>query len=249
MGKLLILAVYAVYAAFWIRVCTHLLVWWRAARRSSGPAPFAAPSRVKACALTAVDVLFFGRLLMGNPALWIGEWVFHASFLLVLVRHLRFFLNPVPAWVWSLQTPGLIAGFILPLSLLYVLIIRLLTKQEKYASPANVFLLGLVLVISSIGILMHALFTPDLVDVKLFIYGIMRFAPAAVPGSLLFVLHFSLVLVLVSLLPSHIFTAPLIMLEARKREQALHLVMHDFDQPRKGSGQGSMRTRACERQF
>ena len=167
---------------------------------------------------------------MVNPALWIGEWVFHASFLLVLARHLRFFLNPIPLWVWFLQTPGLLAGYVLPLSLLYILIIRLLTKQEKYASPANMVLLGLVLIISMIGVLMHALFTPDLVDVKLFIFGIMSFAPAVVPGSVLFLLHFSLVLILVSVLPSHIFTAPIIMLEARKREQALHLVMHDSDQ-------------------
>ncbi len=227
MGKLLILTAYAVYAAFWIRLCAHILVWWRAVRQSTGPASSVAPVRGKACALAAGDVLFFGRLFMVNPALWLGEWVFHASFLLVLARHLRFFLNPVPAWVWFLQTPGLLAGYILPLSLLYILVIRLLTKQEKYASPANMLLLGLVLGISTIGVLMHALFKPDLVDVKLFIFGIMSFSPAVVPGSVLFLVHFSLVLVLVSLLPSHIFTAPIIMLEARKREQALHLVMHE----------------------
>jgi nitrate reductase gamma subunit len=182
---------------------------------------------VKAWSLAAVDVLFFGRLLMVNPALWIGEWVFHASFLLVLARHLRFFLNPVPAVVWYVQAPGLIAGYLLPLSLLYILIVRLFTKHEKYASPANVFLLGLVLVLSSLGVLMHALFTPDLVEVKLFVLGIVSFAPTAVPGSVLFVLHFCLFLALVLFLPSHIFTAPLIMLEARKQEQALHLVIHE----------------------
>jgi nitrate reductase gamma subunit len=227
MGKLLILAAYAVYAAFWIRLCAHILVWWRAVRQSTGSVASGAPSRGKAYALAAGDVLFFGRLLMVNPALWLGEWVFHASFLLVLARHLRFFLNPVPLWVWFFQTPGLIAGYILPLALLYILGIRLLSKQEKYASPANMFLLGLVLGISAIGVLMHSLFKPDLVDVKMFIFGIMSFAPAVVPGSVLFLAHFSLVLVLVSFLPSHIFSAPIIMLEARKREQSLHLVIHE----------------------
>ncbi len=227
MGKLLTLAAYAVYAAFWIRLCMHILVWWRVAGRRTEPSPFGMSARMKAWAFTAGDVLFFGRLLMVNPALWLGEWVFHASFLLVVLRHLRFFLNPVPALVWYAQTPGLIAGYLLPLSLLYILIIRLFTKQEKYASPANLFLLGLVFVISSIGVLMHALFTPDLVGVKLFVYGMVSFAPATVPGSLLFLLHFSLFLVLVLLLPTHIFTAPLIMLEARKREQSLHLVIHE----------------------
>ena len=33
MGKVLILAAYAVYAAFWIRFLLHALVWWRAAGR------------------------------------------------------------------------------------------------------------------------------------------------------------------------------------------------------------------------
>jgi len=227
MGKLLILAVYATYAAFWIRFYAHILVWRRAVRQNPQPASAGAPLGGKACALAVRDVLFFRRLIMVNPALWVGEWVFHASFPLVLARHLRFFLNPIPPLVWYLQTPGLIAGYLLPLSLLYILIIRLCTKHEKYASPANVFLLCLVLVISAIGLLMQAQFKPDLVDAKLFIYGIMSFAPAAVPGSVLFMIHFLLVLVLVSFLPTHIVTGPIIMLEARKREQALQLVIHE----------------------
>lgn len=227
MGKILIIAAYAVYAAFWIRFFMHALVWWRAARRL---APHAAPaprSRMKVWLLTAFDVLFLGRVFRVNPALWLGEWVFHAGFLLVLLRHLRYFLNPVPDWVWWIQTPGIIAGYSLPLSLLYILVIRLCMRSEKYASPANMFLLGLVLVISSIGVLMHAFFKPNLVDVKLFIFGVMSFSPSAAPDSMLFSVHFILVLVLILLLPTHIFTAPFVMMEARKREQALHRVMHE----------------------
>jgi len=227
MGKLLIIAAYVVYAAFWIRFCAHILVWWRAVRQTPEPAFAGIAWRGKACALGVGDVLFFVRLLMVNPALWIGEWLFHLSFLLVVGRHLRFFLNPIPAWVWFFQTPGMIAGYILPVTLIYILIIRLLSKHEKYSSPANTLFLCLVLVISTIGVLMHALFKPDIVDVKLFILGIMSFSPAAVPGSMLFMLHFCLILVLIPILPSHIFTAPIIMLEARKRDLALHLVIHE----------------------
>jgi nitrate reductase gamma subunit len=225
MEKLLIVAVYAVYAAFWLRFLGHALVWWNATQRFIEPV--APRARAKACALTATDVVFFNRLFWVNPGLWFGEWVFHATLTLVFLRHLRFVLDPVPACVWWVQTPGLIAGYLLPVSLGYILIIRLLTNQEKYVAPGNVFLLGLVLVISCIGLLMQALFKPDIVGVKLFILGLTRFSPAAVPDSFLFILHFSLVLVLVPFLPTHIFTAPLVMMEARKREQALHLVIHD----------------------
>ena len=225
MGKILIVAAYAAYAVFWMRFLLHGLVWWKAMKRlSTEPTPEAT---VKLWALTASDVLLFAKLLMVNPALWVGEWVFHATFLLVLMRHLRFFLNPIPAWVWWMQTPGTIAGYVLPPALVYILFIRLFTKREKYASPANMFLLFLVLAISSLGILMHALYKPDLVDVKLFAWGIVTLKPAAAPHSWLFLLHFILVLVLIPFLPTHIFTAPLVMMEARKREKMLRLVMHE----------------------
>lgn len=233
MGRLLIPAAYAVYAAFWIRFLMHGLVWWRATRNVLPSGPARPGPLVKAAGLTLLDMLFLGRLFMVNPSLWLGEWVFHASFLLVLLRHLRFFLNPVPGWVWALQTPGLIAGYILPFSLIFILIIRLFTKREKYASPRNMVLLGLVLALSSVGLLMQTLFKPDLVDAKLFIYGLMTCAPAAPPHSTLFFIHFSLFLLVVLLLPSHLVTAPLVMYEARKREGLLHGVMHDEEKSRR----------------
>lgn len=227
LSMILIGVAYLVYAAFWVRFVMHGLVWWRAVRRSELQ-PVPSRRAWKACLFTAGDVVFFARLLMVNPALWIGEWLFHLTFLLVIMRHMRYFLNPVPSWVWWAQTPGVIAGYMLPLALLYILIMRLVFKKEKYASSANVFLLGLVLVISSIGAIMHAGLKPDLVDVKLFVFGIMTFSPVAAPGSLLFLAHFILVLVLIPLLPTHIFTAPLVMFEARRRDLALHGMMHEF---------------------
>lgn len=227
MGKILIAAAYAAYAAFWLRFLAHFLVWWRTVRRFEGPRAPAKRLSMKACALAAVDVVFLGRLLKVNAALWTGEWTFHTAFLLVVLRHLRFFLDPVPAWVWWVQTPGLIAGYFLPFSLAYIVAVRLFAKREKYSSAANMFLLGLVLVISSIGVLMYTCFKPNLVDVKLFVLGVLCFKPAALPESLLFTLHFGLVLVLIPFLPTHIFTAPLVMMEARKREEALRMVMHE----------------------
>lgn len=224
---MLVGAAYAVYAAFWIRLLMHMLVWWRAARRpSAAPSP-PLQTGVKACALTGLDIVFLGRVFVVNPALWVGEWLFHASLVLVLARHLRYFLDPVPGWVWSLQTPGLIAGYFLPVPLVYILVIRLLTRREKYASQANMLLLGIVLAVSVIGLLMHSLFKPDLVAAKLFILGILRVEPQPAPESLLFQAHFVLVLAMVLMLPSHVFTAPLVMLDARKREQALHGMLHD----------------------
>ena len=227
MGTILIVAAYGVYAAFWIRLFMHALLWWKAVSRPAMIAGQAPTSSVKAWAFSARDVVLFWRLLKVNPALWLGEWVFHVSFLFVALRHLRFIFNPVPEWVWWFQVPGLIAGYVLPLSLVYILIVRLFSVREKYSSPANMVLLVLLFVISLLGLLMITWFRTDVVMAKLFIQGILSISPAAAPDSILFLLHFSLVLLLVPLLPTHILTAPLVMFEAKKRELALPLVMHE----------------------
>jgi nitrate reductase gamma subunit len=224
---ILITAAYSVYAAFWIRFIMHALIWWRAVARPVAIAGLAPPSSIKAWALSLRDVVLFWRLLKVNPALWFGEWVFHVSFLVVALWHLRYFFISVPEWVWWLQIPGLIAGYVLPLSLIYILIVRRFAAQEKYSSPANMVLLALLLAISSLGLLLATLYRTDVVMVKLFIQGILSFSPAAVPGSILFLLHFSLVLVLIPLLPTHILSAPLVMLEAEKRDLALPRVLHE----------------------
>jgi nitrate reductase gamma subunit len=205
----------------------HALVWWRAVVRPAATAGLVPPSSVKVWALSVRDVVLFWRLLKVNPALWFGEWVFHVSFLIVALRHLRYFFPIVPEWVWWFQTPGLIAGYVLPLSLIYILLVRRFSEQEKYSSFANMAVLALLLVISSLGLLMATLFRTNMVMVKTFIQGILCFSSAAVPDDILFLLHFSLVLVLIPLLPTHILTAPLVMLEAEKRELALPRVMHE----------------------
>lgn len=227
MGTIVIIAAYGVYAAFWIRFFLHTLAWWRG--RTEDPVVFLPrrPSTITTWVLTVRDVVLFWRLLKVNPTLWFGEYVFHAAFLLVTLRHLRYFMDPVPAWVWCLQLPGLIAGYVLPVSLLYILTVRSCSEREKYSSPANVFLLALLLAVSGTGVLMHALFKPDLVGVKLFSLGILSFTPAQLPGGALFPMHVLLVLVVVALLPTHVVTAPLVMLEARRRDLGLPQVMHE----------------------
>lgn len=227
MGMLLIIAAYCVYAAFWIRLFLHTLVWWRSRTEDPVASLPRRPSTFMTWTLTVRDVVLLWRLLKVNPALWLGEYVFHATFLLVLLRHLRYFLDPVPAWIWGLQLPGLIAGYVLPVSLVYILAVRTFSEREKYSSQANMLLLLLLLVISVSGVLMHAFFKLDLVGVKLFTLGMLSFTPEPLPGGILLPVHLILVLVVVALVPTHIVTAPLVMLEARRRDLGLQQVMHE----------------------
>ena len=47
-----------------------------------------------------------GRLILGeSAALWLCSLAFHWALLLILLRHLRLFLEPVPAFVNALRSP------------------------------------------------------------------------------------------------------------------------------------------------
>ncbi len=149
------------------------------------------------------------------------------SVVLVIMRHLRYFINPIPRWLWALQTPGIIAGCILPLSLLYIFINKLTAEKRHYVSSYNFFLLCLLLLLSASGLLMLWAFPTDIVAVKIFMLGIFTFMPATAPDSLLFVSHFSIFLLFLAFLPSHVFAAPLVIIEARLRAKEQQEVLHE----------------------
>ncbi|HAM50971.1 MAG TPA: hypothetical protein DCP92_09895 [Nitrospiraceae bacterium] len=182
---------------------------------------------LKTLVMAGCDILFFRRLLIVNELLWIGEWSFHVSFVLVILRHLRYFLSPVPQWVWAVQTPGIIAGYVLPLALVYVVIVKFLIEKKKYVSSYNFLLVVLLLALSVSGLLMKTIYHPDIVSVKTFVMGIVTFGFAVVPGSVFFVFHFIAVLALIVNLPTHVFAAPLTLISARQREGNFNQVIHE----------------------
>jgi nitrate reductase gamma subunit len=225
MDFLLVIAIYVVYGAFILRVLLHALQWLRA---TAGP-PIALPGEsmgANTCCRVAADLFFFTRLLRSNGTLWVLEWFFHVSLLLELLRHLRYVLNPVPSWVWTLQPLGLVAGYILPAVTGMILFIRLATRHELYSSPLNLRLLGALFIVSITGVLMHAVWKPDLIGIKEFCMGVATFAPAPWPGGLLSTIHLLVVLAVIPFLPTHIFSAPVTIAEAARREEALREVLH-----------------------
>ena len=68
----------------------------------------------------AADVAFFPNLFHADKALWLGAWVFHVFLALILFRHLRYFLYPVPGIIVDWQTISVTAGFLFPLPVLYL---------------------------------------------------------------------------------------------------------------------------------
>lgn len=224
MGILLALCMYIIYAALMGRIAWRILTIWEGFKHSDG-VPSSTNDSASALKASA-DIFLLSRLFRMSPLLWIGEWLFHLSFVLVILRHLRYVLEPVPGWVKALQPLGIWAGYVLPFSLAYILIVKTAVEKKKYTSSSNIFLLGILFLISVTGLLMKTLLHPDIAGIKHFTIGIFSFSPGILPASPPFVLHFVTALLFLTYLPAHIFAAPLSILDAQKRKDGLHFLMH-----------------------
>lgn len=148
------------------------------------------------------DIVWFKSLFKGNKWTWIGGIVFHYAFLMVVLRHLRYFLYPEPAWVMQLQTAGIYAGIVLPIAVLYLLMRRTTVDRTMYVSSlADYFVLALIFGIAVTGLLMKFYVRPFMVDIKAFVFGIFSANPSSAPFEPVFLLHILLVSLLLAYFP------------------------------------------------
>lgn len=140
-----------------------------------------------------------GRLVYGpDKWLWASALAFHWSFLIVFLRHYRFFSEPVPAFVLGLQSldgffqigvPVLyITSFVLLAALTYLFLRRVFIPQVRYISlMTDYFPLFIILGIVVTGILMRHVFKVDIVNVKELAMGLVSFKPVLPEGGIGFV--------------------------------------------------------------
>ncbi|MBI4677150.1 MAG: sulfate reduction electron transfer complex DsrMKJOP subunit DsrM [Elusimicrobia bacterium] len=148
-----------------------------------------------------------------NKWLWLGAMTFHWSLLAVVVRHMRFFMEPVPFPVlFALRMDGILevgvpVVYMSSLGLLaaagYLLARRLLSPQLRYISLAADYLpLFLILGIAGSGILMRHFTKLDVIAVKELAMGLSTLQPALPEGiGALFFVHLLLVSSLLAYLP------------------------------------------------
>ncbi len=149
-----------------------------------------------------LDVIFFRSLFKGNKWTWIGGMAFHYAFLLIVLRHLRYFFYPEPGWVMDLQAVGIYAGIMLPIAGLYLLMRRTTVDRTMFVSSlADYFVLALIICIAGSGLLMKYYVRPFLVDVKAFVYGLFTLNFSDAPAEPWFIIHFILVLMLLAYFP------------------------------------------------
>jgi nitrate reductase gamma subunit len=154
------------------------------------------------------------RLVFGEDKfLWLAALAFHWSFLVIFLRHLRFFMEPVPAFVnvlaavdgfFQVGTPVLyVTDVIIVVALGYLLLRRLWNPQVRYVSLFfDYFVLFLLLGLVLSGIFMRYFTRIDTVAAKQLGMSLVTFAPA-IPkevGPLLFV-HVFLLSALVACFP------------------------------------------------
>jgi nitrate reductase gamma subunit len=148
------------------------------------------------------DALWFPSLWKADRFLWAAGLAFHLLLWLVLFRHFRYFLYPVPGWVEGLQTPGLYAGYLIPIPLAILLARRLADEKVLYISiMGDYFSLLLLLSITLSGTLLGFFFRTYLVEVKAYGLSLIHFQPVIPPSHWLFGLHFLLVMVLLIYFP------------------------------------------------
>jgi nitrate reductase gamma subunit len=155
-----------------------------------------------------------GRPIYGGAKwLWLAGLVFHWSLLLIVLRHLRFFFEPVPGWVnllatldglFELAVPALfLTDGLLLISVTYLFFRRVAIPHLRYISlPADYFPLLLILAIGLSGFLMRHVYRVDLFKVKELALGLVQFRPHVPEGiGWIFYLHFFLVSALLAYFP------------------------------------------------
>lgn len=155
-----------------------------------------------------------GRLRFSETrVLWLAALAFHVSLLVIVLRHLRFALEPAPGILVAINAadgmlqigapPLLITDVMLALALGYLLLRRLLDPVMRYISMfSDYFALLLILAIAVSGALMRYVDRVDVVSVKQFVLGLATFDPI-VPAapSPVFLVHLVLVSALAVYIP------------------------------------------------
>jgi len=143
-----------------------------------------------------------------DKLLWLFALVFHWTFLIVFLRHLRFFLEPTPWLVhfleafdgfFQLTVPTfLFTDALIVLALLYLLGRRLLDPLVRYISlPTDYAALLLLLGVAVSGIFMRYITRVDLLKAKELSLGLVAFQPVVPEGiGLPFFIHLFFVSVL-----------------------------------------------------
>jgi nitrate reductase gamma subunit len=171
-----------------------------------------------------------------NKWLWAAGLAFHYTFLVILLRHMRLFTDPIPGFILTITkvdgflqfpVPEVYVSTLLFLgALAFLLVRRAATPQLRYISlPNDYFPLFLLLGIGLTGAFLRHVEKVDVTAVKMTVMSLLHLAPTPQPLSGVFYGHLFLVSVLLAYFPfsklmhmAGVFLSPTRNLAANSRE-------------------------------
>ena len=174
------------------------------------PIPPAPTTRRGVVLRMLLEVTLFRSLFRSNKWIWLFGWMFHLALLLVLLRHLRYFTEPVWFWVELVQPVGLYAAFAMLAALAGLWARRVLVDRVRYiSSPSDHLMLALLAAIAASGLAMKYLAHTDIVALKAFFLGLLAFDWQPLPADPVLLVHLALVAALMIVFPlSKLLHAP-----------------------------------------
>ncbi len=180
------------------------------------PAPLKIPTTPAPTTNTGValrlarEIVFFESLFRSSKWTWIFSWMFHGALLLVLLRHVRYFQQPVWSFIVFVQPFGVYAGFAMVLGLMGLWARRFLVDRVRYISTLSDHLhLALLLAIGFTGLAMRWVRHTDIIALKEFTLGLTRVELRPLPADPVLLVHLALVALLLMVFPiSKLMHAP-----------------------------------------
>jgi nitrate reductase gamma subunit len=158
----------------------------------------------------AREVGLFESLFKSNKWIWLFGYMFHIALALVLLRHVRYFQDPVNSLIVFIQPFGMYAGFAMVLGLLGLWARRIFVERIRYISTlGDHLILALLVGIGVSGLMMKFVAHTDIIAVKQFFIGLLSFEVNTLPESPILKVHLALVAVLMIIFPiSKLLHAP-----------------------------------------
>jgi nitrate reductase gamma subunit len=191
-------------------------VAFRVYEYSRTPAPLVIPTTPAPISNSGVvmrmarEVVLFESLFKSNKWIWVFGWLFHVGLALVLLRHIRYFQEPVWFWVEFLQPFGKYASFMMIAGLTGLWARRFLVDRVRYIStPSDHLMLALLVAIGLSGAMMTFVAHTDIVGLKAFFLGLMTMDFHPMPADPILMIHLGLVALLMIIFPvSKLLHAP-----------------------------------------
>jgi len=131
----------------------------------------------------ASEILTFRTLLHYNLKVWVGSYLFHIGLAFFLAWFLTFLAG------WPMNILGKIGGILILGGATYLFILRLISRSMRTVSSfVEFFNLGIFILFTLTGICVVYGQRVDLVEIRDFFLGLLRFAPKTPPKETSFLI-------------------------------------------------------------